>query len=138
MFTNQWSQCKTYCNRHFLFIWVILVLIAIAINVTIRFWLWRDAKKSQDMETTKSRYGRMEFTITIFIILFSLATALTSVLSQKNGDPFIVRLIFLSNMCVTLPLLVFLSKPNMRAAALMKLRQCGFNYDISTSTVCPV
>ncbi len=139
LYTNQMKHCTNMCGKLDVIVWVLLALLAVATNVYLRILLWKESRNAKDYNRGNHRFGSVEFTVTAFMVIFIFATGFSALLAPKLGDPFVVRLIFVSNMCVSMPLIIFLTKPKMTKKALMKLRQKLSNqYNRNASIVSPL
>ncbi len=127
--TQQWFACTSYCGHEDKIVWIILVIISIVTSGTIKYWLWK-ARKESNLDESATR-SNMEFISTsIMQTLVTVVGLIIIFYVQRSEDPMLVRLVLCCNVCITLPLMIFLSKDKMRRVAMQKFRQCLSNHQV--------
>ena len=119
---HECDKCQSYCGPEDKIVFFVMVAMAVAISATIKFLLWRAERNSHVIDIRQQ--GNMELVSTALVQILIIITGFSIMLLGSNSnDPMLIRLIGCLNCCVTLPIMIFASKPKMRALAKTKIRQ---------------
>ncbi len=120
LYTNQLEDdCFGHCSILDRVIWACLIVVAFVVSLSIKLVV---RKESQLLTSESSdKYGSLEIAGTVFAIITVLASGILAFLGSAIGDHMVIRAIFISHACITLPIVIFLLKPKIRSMALRKV-----------------